>query len=202
MKSEIEAKFLNVNHDEVRAQLIEHGAILDHPVRTMRRVVIHTPAMSEKNAFVRIRDEGNRATITYKQFDEDSIDGAKEYEVEVSDFDTAVGLFTAAGLQYDTFQESRRENWRLGDTEIMLDEWPWLAPYIEIEGSTEESVRATAATLGFNWNDAIFGGVANAYRVQYPHIGERGITEINQNWSVIKFSEPKPTLISSNTGNS
>lgn len=195
MKSEIEAKFLNVNHDDLRAKLAELGATLDHPVRTMRRVVIHTPAMTEKNAFVRIRDEGSRTTITYKQFDEDSIDGAKEYEVEVSDFDTAVGLFTAAGLEHDTFQESRRENWRLDDAEVMLDEWPWLEPYIEIEGSTEESVRTLATKLGFDWSDAVFGGVANAYRVQYPHIGEQGITEINQNWSVIKFSEPKPDLI-------
>lgn len=198
MKSEIEAKFLNVNHDDLRAKLAELGATLDHPVRTMRRVVIHTPAMTEKNAFVRIRDEGSRTTITYKQFDEDSIDGAKEYEVEVSDFDTAVGLFTAAGLEHDTFQESRRENWRLDDAEVMLDEWPWLEPYIEIEGSTEESVRTLATKLGFDWSDAVFGGVANAYRVQYPHIGEQGITEINQNWSVIKFSEPKPNLIATN----
>ena len=198
MKSEIEAKFLNVNHDDLRIKLDKLGAVLEHPMRIMRRVVIHTPAMTEKNAFVRVRDEGSRTTITYKQFDKDSIDGAKEHEVEVSDFDTAVGIFTAAGLEYDTFQESRRENWRLGDTEVMLDEWPWLKPYIEIEGPTEESVRTLATNLGFEWTNAIFGGVANAYRIQYPHIGEQGITEINQNWSVIKFSEPKPDLIAAN----
>ncbi len=195
MKSEIEAKFLNVNHDELRAKLTAVGAILEQPMRTMRRVVIHTPTMTDKNAFVRVRDEGNRITITYKQFDEDSIDGAKEYEVEVSDFETVVGLLTAAGLEHDTFQESRRENWRLGEVEVMLDEWPWLEPYVEIEGPTEESVRALADKLGFVWTNAIFGGVANAYQMQYPHIGEEGITEINQNWSVIKFSEPKPALI-------
>lgn len=198
MKSEVEAKFLNVNHDELRTKLAELDAILEHPMRAMRRVVIHTPAMTEKNAFVRVRDEGSRITITYKQFDEDSIDGAKEHEVEVSDFDAAVGIFTVAGLEYDTFQESRRENWKLGDTEIMLDEWPWLKPYIEIEGPAEESVRTLATKLGFDWADAIFGGVANAYRIQYPHIGEQGVTEINQNWSVIKFSEPKPDLIAIN----
>lgn len=198
MKSEVEAKFLNVNHDELRTKLAKLGAILEHPMRAMRRVVIHTPAMTEKNAFVRVRDEGSRITITYKQFDEDSIDGAKEHEVEVSDFDAAVGIFTAAGLEYDTFQESRRENWKLGDTEIMLDEWPWLNPYVEIEGPAEESVRTLATKLGFDWADAIFGGVANAYRIQYPHIGEQGVTEINQNWSVIKFSEPKPDLIAIN----
>ena len=197
MQSEIEAKFLNINHDDMRAKLQALGATLATPMRLMRRVVIHTPDMTKKNAFVRIRDEGSRTTVTYKQFDEDSIDGAKEHEVEVSDFDTAIKIFTAAGLEYDSFQESRRENWKLGDTEIMLDEWPWLNPYIEIEGPSETSVRDLAAKLGFSWADAVFGSVTNAYLAQYPHIGEDGATAINQNWPVIAFSEPKPDLLSS-----
>ncbi len=195
MKPEIEAKFLSVNHDKLREKLIKIRASLTQPMRTMKRVVIHTPTMTKKNAFVRIRDEGDRVTITYKQFDEDSIDGAKEYEIEVSDFETAIDLFSEAGLRYDTFQESKRENWRLGEVEVMLDEWPWLEPYIEIEGPTEDSVRSMAKKLGLNWTEAVFGGVANAYFAQYPHIGKQGIDEINQKWSVIKFSDPKPMII-------
>lgn len=195
MNTEVEAKFLNVNHDALRAQLRKLGATLEQPMRTMKRVVIHTEEMAKKNAFVRIRDEGYRTTITYKQFDTDAIDGAKEHEIEVSDFDEAIQLLAAAGLTYDSFQESRRENWRLGNTEIMLDEWPWLQPYIEIEGESEHAVRDIANQLGFTWGDAVFGGIANAYRHQYPHIGEQGNDIINQQWSVIKFSDPLPHLL-------
>ena len=195
MQSEIEAKFLNVDHDLIRTKLASLGAELEQPMRIMRRVVIHSPEMAKKNAFVRVRDEGYRTTITYKQFNQDSIDGAKEYEVQVSDFDTAVALLTASGLAYDTFQESKRENWKLGNIEIMLDIWPWLDPYIEIEASTENDVRTAAEKLDFAWEDAVFGGVANAYLKQYPHIGESGINEINQNWPVIKFTDPMPDLL-------
>lgn len=199
MQSEIEAKFLNINHDEIRAKLLELGAECEQPIRLMRRVVFHSPDMEAKSAFVRIRDEGHRVTMTYKQFDSHSIDGAKEHEIEVSDFDTAIALLESAGIVHDTFQESRRENWHLGDVEIMLDEWPWLAPYIEIEGPSEQHVRNVADQLGFAWEDAVFGGVANAYARQYPYIGEAGMREINTNWPVIKFGNPLPDLLTNQT---
>jgi hypothetical protein len=77
----------------------------------------------------------------------------------------------------------------------MLDEWPWLAPYIEIEGVGDEQVRDVAERLGFAWEDAVFGGVANAYASQYPHIGEAGIQEINRNWPIIKFDNLPPELL-------
>lgn len=195
MNSEIEAKFLNIDHDAMRAKLTALGAELEQPMRMMKRVVVHTQAMTDKNAFLRIRDEGHRATVTYKQFDDDSIDGAKEYEMVVSDFETAVNIFQESGLVYDTYQESKRENWRLNDVEIMLDEWPWLHPYIEIEAPSEEAVRRIARLLDLDWNDAMFGGVANVYRHQYPHIGEEGRIEINQNWPIIKFEDDAPELL-------
>jgi adenylate cyclase class 2 len=195
MNSEIEAKFLNVDHGAIRQQLLALGATLEQPMRLMKRVVIHTPAMTEKNAFVRVRDEGHRTTVTYKQFDDDSIDGAKEYEMNVSDFDTAVSIFNEAGLIYDTYQESKRENWLLNGVEIMLDEWPWLHPYLEIEGESAEAVQAVAELLRLNWETAMFVGVANICRQKYPHNGEAGRIEINQNWPIIKFDDAPPQLL-------
>ncbi len=195
MKDEIEVKFVNVDHDAVREQLKKIGAVCEYPMRTMRRVVVHTPEMSEKNAFIRIRDEGHRTTMTYKQFDSDSVDGAKEYEVNVSDFDEAVSILAQGGLEYDVYQESNRENWLLGDVEIMLDEWPWLNPYIEIEGDSEAKLQEVAKQLGMSWDEAVYGGVANVYRLQYPFIGEDGVSIINHDWTTIKFGDPLPDLI-------
>jgi adenylate cyclase class 2 len=138
--------------------------------------------------------------MTYKQFDDDSIDGAKELEVIVSDFDTVVATLDEAGLTHDTYQESKRENWRVGDVEIMLDEWPWLDTYMEIEGPSEILVKQTAELLGLSWDDAVFGGVANVYLKQYPHIGDKGRQMINDSWPVIKFNDPMPELLSKKEG--
>src|SRR5687768_14689113 len=112
MKNEIEAKFVNVNLDEIRKKLKDIGATLITPMRDMRRVTIDNAALKEKNAFVRVRDEGNKVTVTYKQFSELSLNGAKEIEIIVSDFDQAVALLAAAGLVYGSFQETRRETWK------------------------------------------------------------------------------------------
>lgn len=192
MKTEIEVKFLDVDHNEVRKKLEEIGAKLITPMRTMRRVTIDTPAMKVKDAYVRIRDEGTKVTMTYKQFDSLSVDGAKEIELEVSDFQSTIDLLRAAGLPHNSFQESKREAWEFEGVEIVLDEWPWLKPYIEIEGNSEDEIRDMAQKLGFNWNNAVFGDVMVAYRAEYPHL------EPNDTIGSIpeaKFGDPLPGLL-------
>jgi adenylate cyclase class 2 len=191
MNSEIEAKFLDINHDEIRQKLIALGAQLEKPLRAMRRVTIDTPHMKAKDAFVRIRDEGDKVTITYKQFDQLSVDGAKEIEIIVSHFEESIALFAAAGLKHGSYQESKRETWRLGNAEIVLDTWPWLKPYIEIEGTDVKTVKSVAKSLGLAWNDAVFGDVMAAYRVQYPHLGMKDTVG---NLAEVRFDDPLPDI--------
>jgi len=192
MNSEIEAKFLDIDHDKIRQALKQLGAKLEKPLRTMRRVTIDTPHMKTKDAFVRVRDEGDKVTIAYKQFDELSVDGAKEIEVIVSHFEESIALLAAAGLKHGSYQESKRETWRLGDAEIVLDTWPWLKPYIEIEGIDIKTVKTTSKSLGLKWEDAVFGDVMAAYRVQYPHLS---LTDTVGNLSEVKFDDPVPDLL-------
>jgi len=192
MKSEIEVKFLNVNHDEIRSKLRELGAECERPMRLLRRVTIETPELLAKNGFIRVRDEGHRVTVTYKQFDSLSVDGAKEIEIIVNNFEDTVALFDAAGLGHSSFQESKRETWKLGTTEIVLDEWPWLKPYIEIEGESEDELRGVAMKLGLDWTNAAFGDVMVAYRAQYPYLTDRQtVGRIPE----VKFSDPLPDLL-------
>lgn len=169
MKTEIEVKFLNVNFDDFRLKLREFNAILEQPMRQMRRCIIETAELEAKHSFIRVRDEGDKVTLTYKQVDEDSLVGAKEIEIHVSSFEDTIALLAQAGLPQKSYQESRRESWRLGAVEVVLDEWPWLNPYIEIEGPSEQEVKDAAMQLGFNWKDAVFGRVTSAYQAQYPN---------------------------------
>ena len=192
MQTEIEVKFLGVNHDDVRAKLQAIGAVCEQPMRLMRRTVMDFADMRlEKSVdgFVRVRDEGNKVEVTYKQFNQAlSIDGAKEIAVVVDDYQRAIKLFEAIGLQAKSEQESKRENWRLGDCEIVLDEWPWLKPYIEIEGQTQDAIRELAEKLGFNWADAVTGSVTVAYRAEYDIPRQISIAKNPR----IAFDEPIP----------
>ncbi|HET6746648.1 MAG TPA: class IV adenylate cyclase [Candidatus Saccharimonadales bacterium] len=193
MKTETEVKFLNVNFDELRERLKAAGATLEQPMRLMRRVIIEPPELEAKDAFIRVRDEGDKVTLTYKQFhDHTAISGVEELEVTVSDFDGMVEILRLAGLTHKSFQESRRETWRLGDVEVVLDEWPWLDPYIEIEGPNEHEVKRIADLLGFEWEQAVFGSTTAAYQHQYPDGEARQLVNIPR----IVFGEPVPDIIS------
>jgi adenylate cyclase class 2 len=192
MQTEIEVKFIDIAIDELRSILESNGASLAQPMRLMRRAIIETPELTAKNAFIRVRDEGERHTLTYKQFDEISLTGAKEIETEVSDFSAMLALLEQVELVAKSYQESRRETWHFGDVEVVIDEWPHLRPYAEIEGPSEEAVKSAAANLGFNWDSAVFGKVTEVYQRQYPN----GDASQLVNCKRVVFDQPLPSILS------
>lgn len=193
MNREIEAKFTDIDIDNIRKRLKSIGAACEQPLRLMRRAVFHNPLLVEKDAFVRVRDEGDKVTMTYKQFDDaSSIHGVRELEVEVSSFKDAILILEQTGLSNDTYQETRRETWVLDDVEVAIDEWPWINPFVEIEGPSGKAVRSVAERLGFNWNEAVFGGVASVYARSYTDMGDKAAEIINRATPVIRFEDPVP----------
>ncbi|HPQ82713.1 MAG: class IV adenylate cyclase [Candidatus Saccharibacteria bacterium] len=188
MKTEIEVKFINITIDAIQQRLLAAGAVCEQPMRLMRRALMETPDMAAKDAFLRLRDEGNKVTLTYKQHLKTGIEAANEIETTVDDFDAAKSLLEASGMIFHTYQESRRETWKLRDVEVVIDEWPWMPPYIEIEGDNEASIREAAAILGFSWDEAVFGGVDVVYRMVYPAMSVRGVIDI----PLVRFDDPVP----------
>lgn len=197
MDTEIEVKFLDIDFDDLRGKLKNLNAVCEQPMRLMRRAIIDYSDGRMKqtsDAFIRVRDEGNRVTMTYKQHKIVAVDGAQEIEIKVSDFDSAVKMWQAVGLIVHSLQESKRETWKLDGVEIVLDEWPWLKPYIEIENCSEAALQATAKKLGLNWQDAVFGDVMVAYRAQYAWLKKgdgRNVGHVEQ----VKFGDPFPDLM-------
>ena len=49
----------------------------------------------------------------------------------------------------------------------MVDEWPFLEPFIEIEGNDEDSVKLVTKKLGFDYSKAIFSSVDELYTEKY-----------------------------------
>lgn len=193
MQQEIEVKFLNVDFDDVRARLKKLGAVCEQPMRLMRRVVIDYPdrkLQATGDSWVRVRDEGDKITLTFKRTTEHEFGGAQEIEVSVSDYQKTIDIFLAMGLIVHTDQETKRETWKLGEVEVVLDEWPWIPPFIEIEGMSHDKVKSAAEALGYRWNDAVFGSAVVAYEHHYPRSKDTGV-KISQE-PEIKFSLPVP----------
>ena len=80
-----------------------------------------------------------------------------------------------------SYQETRRESWLLEETEIEVDTWPWIPPFIEIEGKNEIIVRSVAEGLGFDWRNAKHGSVENIYE---EGIGFFGFNCVSHNISL------------------
>lgn len=192
MQAEIEAKFLDIDLDDIRRRLRDAGAVCEIPMRLMKRITIETPELKKMNAYLRVRDEGDKVTVTLKQHTGNTIDQAKEINIVVNDFEQTIELLKCLSLPYRSTQETKRETWKLGNAEVVLDEWPWLKPYMEIEADSESAVRGCAAKLGLKWDNAVFGDVMTAYSVQYPHLkNDQNIGDISE----IKFGMPLPDLL-------
>ena len=190
MQPEIEAKFLNVDHDVLRKRLAGIGAVLEKPKRMMRRTVFDYPdsRIERSRSRLRVRDEGDRVTITYKSPHKDD-QYVDETETTVGSYEIMVELLQSIGLVAYSNQESTREVWRWGTTEIMLDEWPWVKPFMEIEGPDEAAIKACAGQLGLQWERAVFGSAEAVYQAEYPGIeNDESLGAISQ----IRFNAPVP----------
>jgi len=197
MPLEIEAKFLNVDINDIRSKLQAAGGKLEHPMRIMRREHFDYPderyqhASGGTNERLRIRDEGDKVTATYKRSSPDSTYDV-DITITVDSYESTKQLLTAIGLQSFNYQETKRETWMLDDTEVVIDEWPWAAPYVEIEGKSEEDVKAVAAKLGFEWTSAQYGSADTVYAAQYPKWATGDSIGFVP---VVKFNTPLPDYL-------
>lgn len=193
MQTEIEVKFPRIDIDEVRARLKKAGAVCEQPMRLMRRVNMEAEHHHTIHAFLRVRDEGDKVTLTYKQrsdHEASQIDGVEEVEVVVSDFDNTVEIFKLSGLPPLTYQETKRETWKLGEVEVAIDQWPWIDPFVEIEGPDEAQVKDAASKLGFDWNDVMICQIDQIYQLQYNFApSARGLISVSE----VKFDLPLPS---------
>lgn len=156
--TEYEVKFSPINLEEMRQKLQRVGASLKTPERLMRRCVFAADANPGMTCtYVRVRDEGNKVTMSAKQHASDGkMDSQKEYETIVKDFEATHQVLLNAGLTQTGYQENKRETWEMPDgTLVELETWPQLPDYLEIEGKSEEAVKKAALLLNFDWSEHI-----------------------------------------------
>jgi adenylate cyclase class IV len=100
-----------------------------------------------------------------------------------------VQFFKDLGYEQKSEQESLRETWEKDGVEVMMDTWPFLETYIEIESDSESRVKALAVELGFKWSEARFGAsLAPIVKEKYG-LSEN---EVNNNTPKIVFGEKNP----------
>lgn len=186
MDIEYEATFPNIDKEFIRKKLKKIGAKLIKKEFLMKRIAFDTPKTSKKT-WLRVRDEGDKITMSMKSIEGTGIESQKEICFEVKDFNSASLFLTKLGCSKKAYQETRREIWEIEGVKIMIDEWPFLEPFIEIEGKSEKAVKKIVKKLGFNYSQAIFDPVATQYSKKY-NVSE----EIVNKTPRIVFNEKNP----------
>lgn len=186
MQTEIEAKWLNIDISEMRKKLVSAGATLVASERQMIRAVFDYPdkRLEKIGGWVRVRNEGDKVTLSYKQLNDRTLHGTKEVMVIVNDYDSTCTFLESIGLEKVSVQETKRESWKIGEAEIELDTWPWIPSFIEIEAKDEAVLRKTASSLGLDFSQALHGSVETAYQAIYD-VSEAEI----DSWPEIRFSD-------------
>lgn len=194
MQTEYEATFINIGKDKIREKLKQVGAVLVKPEVLMKRFVFNLPkGQYKQGAWCRVRDEGDRITMSFKIVNGGgvgSIDEQQEVCLIIDNFENGVEFLKMLGCQEKAYQESKREIWKISETEICLDEWPFLKPFCEVEGPSEQIVKDISEKLGFDYSKAMFCSVGTIYAKKY------GFDEnfINNHISKITFEMENPFL--------
>ena len=134
---ENEIKVLNIDTEKLLVEL-EKSDLDPKGVIFFKRYIYDIPG--NKDAWIRLRTDGKKSTLTYKEYLKDAIDGVKEIETAVSDFDATNRLLTELGFEPRVYQENKRTLFTNKDIEISIDEWPKINPYVEIEGKNRNIV--------------------------------------------------------------
>jgi len=139
MHTEIEERILEINKDEVIKKLESLGAKKVGEWFYRRYTYDFTP--KRESEWIRLRTNGKETTLTYKNVETREIDGTKELEIEVSNFEEANEFLEILGYKHKDYQENKRIRYMLNDVEIDIDTWPMIPTYMEFEGPSIEKIK-------------------------------------------------------------
>ena len=162
MKTEFEVKILDIDVNAVRKKLESLGAV-KVAERKMRRFVYDID-LAKSHSWIRLRDNGEKTTLAIKEIHSAEIDGTKEIEVEVSDFDSTNSILNKLGFFPKAYQENKRVSFKFDGAEVEIDSWPKIPPYVEIEAGSAEKVEKVLKLLGFEKSQATSIGVEEVYK--------------------------------------
>lgn len=162
MKAEIEARILEVDAQKLEAKLKNLGALFIANYNQRRYIYDFNPKCAGK--WIRLRTNGNETTLTIKEIANDSIDGTKELEIKVDDFDKTNLILEKLGFKARAYQENKRIRYLYNDIEIDIDTWPLIPTYVELEGKSIQDIETIIKLLGYKKEDIITFGVSKIYR--------------------------------------
>ena len=146
---EVEKKFrlTKRQRDAVLKRLPDLGATLQRE-DFEENTLYDGDALKSGACVLRLRRVGGKATLTYKKRlpGASAIKQQREEETAVADPEAMEAILEALGFTPALVYEKRRQTWRLGNTEIVIDVLPF-GLFMEIEGRINQ-IKAVERKLG------------------------------------------------------
>jgi adenylate cyclase, class 2 len=175
---ELEVSILDVNKEQLVAQLLTLGAVQLQKVRL--RVDWFQPndtAEGEEPWYLRIRSYDNaQHEVTWKAHSVAAGVGRAHREINfhTDEPHKLAELFEAVGFGCYAHQEKDRESYTLDDLRFDFDTYPGMPTLMEIEGPTETALATAIETLGLThhktWNQGERKLVQQAYNLDWYHM--------------------------------
>lgn len=161
MKTEIEARLLGINEEEFIGLMKKHNATFVGDWLMSRNCYDFKPV--DDNKWIRLRTTGEETTLTIKEIVNDGIEGTRETEIVVSDFDATNEILNKLGYVARSSQTNRRIRYILDDVEIDIDFWPLIPTYVEFEAESAEKIKALCNKLDIDFNSLTTMSVPEVY---------------------------------------
>lgn len=124
------------------------------------------------NKWVRLRETNGKTTITIKHILNEELQ--KEYrtkmqpvletEMEVPSIESGNAILEQLGFSFRNYQEKKRATYILDDTEIDIDSWPLIPPYLEVEAESDKQIDSIVRKLELFDKEIVSCNTAEVYR--------------------------------------
>ena len=155
--TEYEAKIIDIDRLSIEEKLVELGAHVVF-VGLIEPYFLDTPdkSLGEGKKLLRVRREGDMATLTFKEVTtgpDDGIKVAPEPETQVTDLEATIQIFENLGYVVSKGGVKLRKTYELNGAHIMFDKYQgecdFIPEFMEIEAPSKLGVYETAQLLGF-----------------------------------------------------
>jgi len=177
---EIEIKILGINPDEISQKLADLGA--EQTFKGLLKVrYFDTPEgeVRKREELLRVREfEGHEVEVCYKT-NKRIEDGYKVYDeqhLKAENFDETTKMFEELGFEVTTYYEKKRTVFKLEGAEIVIDEYPKIPPFIEIEAENTQKIEELIEKLGLQNNERTSHTINGLLKEKYPDVELNNLT--------------------------
>ena len=181
---EVEVKILEIDPAGLEEGLLKLGAEKTFSGIVKVRYFDKNGEIKKKKDVLRVRqfgaekgDQPEKVEVCYKtnKHVENGYKVCDEYHLAGSDFNESVGFFENLGFEITCSYEKKRTVFKYKNLEVVIDEYPQIPPFMEIEGEDTESIEQLIKDLGVEGKERSTNSIGGLLKEKYPYVQLDGL---------------------------